>query len=54
MTVFRVNERVQEIASPHRKGTVRLILRSGVNATIWVQLDSWYRVSFRPAQLKLL
>ena len=52
--VFKIQQRVQEIASPHRKGTTRAVAGSGVNAVITVNLDGRPPTNFRPAQLKLL
>jgi hypothetical protein len=50
--VFKVHDRVQEIAPPHRRGSVRVVRGSGVNATIVVNLDGHPPTSFRPAQLE--
>ena len=52
--VFRIQQRVQEVASPHRKGTVRAVAGSGVNAVVTVNLDGRPPANFRPAQLKIL
>lgn len=49
--VFRVPQRVQEAAAPHRKGTVKAVQGSGENARITVALDGWHPVTFHPAQL---
>lgn len=49
---FRIQDRVREVAAPHRKGSVRAIAGSGVNAVIVVSLDGHPPVSFRPAQLE--
>lgn len=46
--------RVQEVAAPHRKGTIVAVLQPGPNATIVVRLDGWHAVSFSPAQLILI
>lgn len=48
---FKVTQRVQEVASPHRKGTVRAVKGTGVNAVITVNLDGRAPQDFRPAQL---
>ena len=52
--VFKILDRVQEVASPHRKGTVKAVAGVGVNAVITVGLDGRPPVNFRPADLKLL
>lgn len=52
VTALRIGNRVQEIASPHRKGTVSVVRGSGVNAVIVVRLDGRPPTSFRPAQLR--
>lgn len=52
--VFKILDRVQEVASPHRKGTVRAVKGTGVNAVITVGLDGRPPTNFRPADLKLL
>ena len=54
MAVFKAGNRVQEVAFPHRKGTVRVVSNPGPYATILVNLDSWHPASFRTYQLKLL
>ena len=54
MAVFKTGNRVQEVARPHRKGTVRIVHGTGINAQVWVNLDSWHPASFFPAQLALL
>jgi len=43
--------RVQEKAAPHRKGSVRVVHGSGVNAVVVVNLDGRPPANFRPAQL---
>jgi hypothetical protein len=48
---WRVGRRVQEKASPHRKGAIRAVRGSGQNAVIVVNLDGRPPVNFRPAQL---
>lgn len=52
--LFRVGARVQEIAAPHRKGTVRAIKRTGPTALIWVGLDGYTIAVFHPSGLTLL
>jgi len=52
--VFKAPNRVQELAPPHRKGTVRHVAGTGSNATVTVNLDGRAPTSFRPAQLKLI
>ena len=53
-TVFKILDRVQEIASPHRKGTVRAVAGVGNNAQVTVNLDGRPPTNFRPAQIKLI
>jgi hypothetical protein len=48
---WRIGRRVQEKASPHRKGTIRARRGTGTNAVIVVNLDGRPPASFRPAQL---
>jgi hypothetical protein len=50
--VFKARQRVQEVAAPHRKGTVRNADGTGLNATIWVDLDGWHPVPYKPAQIE--
>lgn len=45
--------RVREAAPPHRKGTIRVVQGTGLNAVIVVGVDGRPSVSFRPAQLTL-
>ena len=52
--VFKIQQRVQETASPHRKGTVRAVAGTGINAVVTVNLDGRPPTNFRPAQLRLL
>jgi len=51
---WKTGRRVQEKAAPHRKGTIRTVRGTGVNAVITVGLDGWHLASFRPAQLALI
>jgi hypothetical protein len=50
---YRPGQRVTEIAPPHRKGTIRRVQGTGINAVLWVGLDGWYLVAFRPGQVSL-
>lgn len=43
--------RVQEVASPHRKGTIRAVQGTGPNAIVVVNLDGRPPATFRPSQL---
>lgn len=49
--VWRITRPVQEIAAPHRKGTIRARIGTGTNATIVVNITGGHPVSFRPSQL---
>jgi hypothetical protein len=49
--VFKAGQRVVELSPPHRKGTVRHVAGTGVNAVVTVNVDGRPPVSFRPAQL---
>lgn len=51
---WRIGRRVQEAATPHRKGTIRNVRGTGGNAIVIVGLDGFTQVSFHPAQLTLL
>jgi hypothetical protein len=51
---YHIGRRVQEAASPHRKGSIRAVRGSGANAQITVALDGRPPANFRPAQLTLL
>lgn len=51
---WRPGRRVQEVAAPHRRGTIRLVRGTGINAVIIVGLDGRPPASFRPVQLRLL
>jgi hypothetical protein len=51
---WRPGRRVQEIAAPRRKGTVRARQGTGANARITVTLDGRPPATFRPGQLTLL
>ena len=51
---WRIGRRVQEVAAPHRRGSIRAVLGAGVNAIIIVGLDGSHPANFRPAQLILL
>lgn len=48
---WRPGKRVQEVAPPHRKGTIRAVRGTGPNAVITVGLDGRPPARFRPAQL---
>ena len=48
---WRIGRRVQEVATPHRKGSVRVVQGTGPNAVIVVNLDGHPPASFHPAQL---
>jgi hypothetical protein len=48
---WRIGRRVQEVAAPRRKGSVRTVLGVGANAVIVVSLDGRPPANFRPAQL---
>ena len=50
--VYKVGQRVAEVAPPHRKGTVRAVSRTGVDAVITVGLDGRAPQNFRPAQIE--
>ena len=50
--VFKAQDHVQEIASPHRKGYVRAVAGTGPNAQVVVNLTGWHPVTFKPAQLR--
>lgn len=49
--VFKVGQRVKELAPPGRTGSVRAVNGSGNFAVIVVNLGGRAPVSFRPAQL---
>jgi hypothetical protein len=51
---WRPGRQVQELASPHRTGSIRARLGTGQNATIIVNVTGGHPVSFRPSQLRLL
>ena len=51
---WRPGRRVQEVAAPRRRGTIRVVLGAGVNALILVGLDGVPPAIFGPAQLILL
>lgn len=50
--LWKPGKRVQEVAPPHRKGTIRAVKGSGNNATIVVGLDGRAPQNFHPPQLK--
>lgn len=54
METWNVGRRVQEIAVPHRKGTVRNVFGTGPNARVLVALDGLPAATFYPAQLEPL
>jgi len=49
--VFKVGQAVQQAAAPHRKGHVRAVSGSGINAQITVNLTGWHPVTLHPAEL---
>ena len=49
--IWRPGRQVQEVAAPHRKGVIRLVIGTGGNALIFVNLYSHPAQSFSPAQL---
>ncbi|HEV2370928.1 MAG TPA: hypothetical protein VGS19_02065 [Streptosporangiaceae bacterium] len=51
---WRIGRAVQEVASPHRKGTIRFVRGTGQNAIVLVNLLGHPPQGFRPAQLTLL
>jgi len=51
---WRIGRPVQEIAAPHRKGTIRARQGTGSNARITVNITGRPPVTFRPAQLTTL
>jgi hypothetical protein len=51
---WRIGRQVQELAAPHRKGSIRVRIGTGASATIIVNIPGGHPVSFRPAQLRLL
>jgi hypothetical protein len=53
-SLWRPGRRVQELASPHRKGTIRAVKGSGNNAQVTVGLDGRAPVTLHPPQLKLI
>lgn len=52
--LWRPGKRVQEVARPRRKGTIRHVAGSGANAVVTVGIDGRAPTSFRPAQLILI
>jgi hypothetical protein len=50
---FKVGNPVQEIAPPHRKGTVRAVKGSGLQADVTVNLTGWHPVTLKASQIKL-
>jgi hypothetical protein len=52
--MWHVGRRVQELAAPHRKGSIRAVRGTGPSAQITVALDGRPPQNFRPAQLRLL
>jgi hypothetical protein len=52
--LFKVGSRVQEVAAPHRKGTVRAIRGRGASAVIAVGLDGYTIAYFRPSALTII
>jgi hypothetical protein len=52
--VFKPGQRVVELSPPHRKGTVRHVAGTGVNAVVTVNLDGRPPANFRPAQIALI
>ena len=52
--LWKPGKRVQEVASPHRRGTIRHVAGSGSNAIVVVGLDGRAPQNFHPPQLKLI
>ena len=48
---WHIGRPVQEVAPPHRKGTIALVRGTGFNANILVLFTGRPPVTFRPAQL---
>ena len=48
---WRKGRPVQEVASPHRTGTIRTVRGTGTNAVVIVNLKGHPPQGFRPAQL---
>jgi hypothetical protein len=53
-TTFRPGNHVQQIAAPYRKGYVRAVSRTGINARITVAFTGWHPVTVTPSQIKLI
>ena len=53
-SLYRVGQRVQELAPPHRKGTVKVVNGRGSYASIWVQIDGRGIVRFTPSGLSII
>lgn len=52
--LFKVGQRVKEIAPPQRRGTIVRITRPGNYCTIFVRLDGLGIASFTPSALSIL
>ena len=52
--LFRVGQRVKELAPPHRLGTIVRIYHPGPFGVIYVRLDGLGIASFPPSGLSLL
>lgn len=52
-TTYRVGQRVREVASPHRRGSVVKQVRTGTYARVFVHIDGRGIVAFYPAQIAL-
>jgi hypothetical protein len=53
-SAWRIGRNVQEIAAPHRKGRIKSVAGTGVNAEVLVTFSGHPPVTFKPAQLRLL
>ena len=51
---WRIGRRVQEVAAPHRKGSIRARHGTGNNAVLTVAVDGRAPQNFHPAQLTAL
>jgi hypothetical protein len=53
-SLYHPGTRVQELAAPHRRGTVIAVRGRGPYALLWVHLDGRGFVAFRPAGLSII
>lgn len=48
---FKAGQAVRMTIPPFRKGTVRVVQGTGLNAVIWVNFPGWHPMALRPSQI---